>query len=89
MESTVDEQYIKFGILVDGVNEVYEIEQGKIIPAPKVGNTFKTDFLEGIFQTGDSFIMIVDIEKVLATDELIDIKGSVPENVIAESKTLN
>jgi len=80
MEATLEGQYLKFGVLVDAVNEVHEIEPGKILPSPTIGNKFKSEFLEGIYQNGDSFIMIVNIENVLIFDNVNVLKASISEN---------
>jgi purine-binding chemotaxis protein CheW len=79
MEATVEGQYIRFGILVDAVNEVHEIEPSKIAPTPTLGSKYRSDFLEGIYQNNDSFIMIVDIENVLMADEVAILSTAIPE----------
>ena len=85
MEAIVEGQYIKFGILVDSVNEVHEIEPEKILPTPTLGDNYKADFLEGIYQTGESFIMLIIVERLVEGNEIAMLKNStndlVPEEI--------
>lgn len=69
MESTVEQRYVKFGVLVDAVKEVYQFDPSKIMPAPSIGNKIRSEFISGIYNQGDSFIMIIDIEAILTTEE--------------------
>jgi len=85
MEATIDDRYIKFGILVDSVNEVHQIEPEKILPAPTIGSKFSSTFIDGIYRTSEAFIMIVDIKGVLLNDEIESITSTTTENITVES----
>ncbi len=85
MEATIDDRYIKFGILVDSVNEVHQIEPEKMLPAPTIGSKYNSNFIDGIYQTGESFIMIVDIKGVLLNDEIESITSTTTENIEVET----
>lgn len=58
------------GIVVDAVNEVLEIPANEIEPAPSFGTRMRTDFIAGIGRVAGNFIIILDLPKVLSTDEL-------------------
>lgn len=84
IEINVNDETLKCGIMVDSVNEVYEIEADKILPPPSMGNSFRSDFIEGIYRNGESLIMLVNIENVFKYQDLSTIKDSVesiPEDV--------
>jgi purine-binding chemotaxis protein CheW len=53
------------------VQEVIELETAQIEPAPKIGTHLRTDFIRGMGKRGDHFIMILNIDKVFSTDELV------------------
>ncbi len=59
------------GFLVDTVLEVFEIEDQALLPAPGIGNKFKSEFITGVFKIDNEFIMNLDIDKVFTSDELI------------------
>ena len=56
------------GALVDDVNEVLELGEGDIEPAPSIGTMYDSDFIIGMSHWNNSFIMLLNIESVLAND---------------------
>ena len=68
----------RIGLLVDDVTEIMEIPEGKISKPPKLFKGFRTEFIKGLGQGdgGDRVIIILDIEKVLSTEEKVKLKIS-------------
>jgi purine-binding chemotaxis protein CheW len=66
---------IVLGTIVDAVKEVFEIEDGEILDPPSIGTNYKTDYLKGMARSEDGFIMILDAERVFASDEIVDLKN--------------
>jgi purine-binding chemotaxis protein CheW len=64
-ESTV------IGALVDSVQEVLELEPDQIEPAPRIGTQLKTEFIKGMGKRDDRFIILLDIDKIFSSEELI------------------
>lgn len=58
------------GALSDSVKEVLDIEPKDIEPAPRMGTSIKADFIKGIGKQGDTFIILLDIDKVFSEEEL-------------------
>jgi purine-binding chemotaxis protein CheW len=69
-EVTVDNETTVLGALADSVQEVMDLEQGHIEPAPKIGTHLNTEFIRGMGKRDAAFIIILDIDKVFSTDEL-------------------
>ncbi len=65
---------VLIGILVDAVREVLELRNQDIFPSPTIGTKYNTSFIEGMWRIDDKFIMILDIDKIFNTEEVIDIK---------------
>jgi purine-binding chemotaxis protein CheW len=63
---------LRIGILVDSVMEVLELQADEIVPSPAIGSKYNSNFIEGMWRKDESFIMILDIEKVFSTDQIID-----------------
>lgn len=63
------------GVLVDAVQEVMDIESKDIEPAPGIGIGLKTEFIKGMGKRGDNFIIILDIDKVVSSMDIIGIHG--------------
>jgi len=69
-EIDVDGELTLLGALADSVQEVIELGPDAIEPAPRIGTRLRTDFIRGIGRQNDRFIILLDIDRVFATDEL-------------------
>jgi len=58
------------GIVVDGVSDVMTLSPDQIKPAPEFGVTLSSDFLSGLGSLDDRMLVIVDIDKLLTSDEM-------------------
>ena len=66
------------GMLVDAVNAVVEIAAGDIEPAPSFGTRIRPDFIAGIGKYHGKFVILLDIEHVLSTEEIVEMaRGTV------------
>lgn len=63
------------GMLADSVQEVFELEPENIEPAPRIGMKLDTSFIMGMGKHGDTFIIILDIDRVFSSEELSGIDG--------------
>jgi purine-binding chemotaxis protein CheW len=79
VELTDTEQHQVIGIVVDAVNKVTEIAQGNIEPAPAFGSRIRTDFIAGMGNIDDRFVVILDAAKVLSLDELAALSGELTD----------
>jgi len=59
------------GILVDSVREVIEIRQADIQSSTGIGAFCNSELIVGMGNTGNSFAMILEPDKVFAADDLI------------------
>ncbi len=58
------------GVVVDAVNEVIDIGPSDIEPAPTFGSRIRTDFIQGMGKVKGRFVILLDVDHVLALDEL-------------------
>ncbi|MGO1343775.1 MULTISPECIES: chemotaxis protein CheW [Chromohalobacter] len=58
------------GIVVDGVSDVMTLTSDQIKPAPEFGETLSADYLSGLGSLEDRMLVIVDIEKLLTSEEM-------------------
>ena len=72
----IDNDSFVLGALVDAVQEVFELSDDEIKPAPSIGSKYKSEFIEGMVKTNDQFIMMLNLDKVFSSDELITVKES-------------
>ena len=78
MEIVVEEETTVLGALVDSVQEVFELEAGQIEPPPRIGTRLKTGFIKGIGKRNNDLIIILNIDKVFSSDELLTIQDGEP-----------
>lgn len=71
---------VLIGTQVDAVREVLELRNDEIVPAPSIGTKYNSGFIEGMWRMDEKFIMILDIDKVFSTDEVIDFKDQITES---------
>ncbi|HBT4646126.1 TPA: chemotaxis protein CheW [Klebsiella aerogenes] len=58
------------GIVVDGVSDVLSLTTEQIRPAPEFAVTLATEYLTGLGALGERMLILVDIEKLLSSEEM-------------------
>lgn len=58
------------GIIVDGVSEVYSVPDEQVREAPDFGTKVRTEFIKGLATMEDKMVIILDIDRMLNSDEL-------------------
>lgn len=61
---------VTMGMLVDEVSEVLNITADQIEGAPSFGASVRTDFLLGMGKVGQKVVMLLEMDKVLANEEV-------------------
>ncbi len=74
-----EEGAMSIGCLVDSVDEVIDMSPDVIDPPPSMGAGINSDFIEGIGKMNDEFIVILNIDRVFASDELLQFGSAVSE----------
>jgi len=80
IDANIAGESVTIGVLVDSVNEVVDFDPEIIELPPKIGTSIKTKFIRGIAKIENSFIILLNIEKVFNEDEL---------SLITDSKQVN
>lgn len=91
VEVVLDGESTVIGALADSVEEVIDLEPDQIQPAPRIGNSIRTDFIKGMGKRESQFIMILDIDRVFSAEELAAVRdaegsGAVAEGIGAEAR---
>ena len=82
VEVARDGEQSVMGVAADSVNQVIDLPLSEILPA--FGTKLKVDFLRGMGRAGQKFVLLLDIDKVLSSDDLnvgssvIDLAGDTP-----------
>jgi purine-binding chemotaxis protein CheW len=56
------------GVLADAVSQVIELGPGDVEPPPSFGTRVRIDFLKGMARQGTRFALLLDIDRLLATE---------------------
>jgi purine-binding chemotaxis protein CheW len=62
---------LTMGVLADSVSQVMDYSEDDIEDPPSFGTRVKVEYLLGMGPMGKKFCLILDIDKVLSTDELL------------------
>jgi purine-binding chemotaxis protein CheW len=77
---------VHVGALVDSVQEVIEIDESQIMPAPTIGSKYKSEFIEGMAKLNNEFIMLLNMDMIFSTSELSLLRDSSGELEVEEEK---
>lgn len=70
MELMENDMRRDIGVVVDAVSEVIDIARKDIEPSPAFGARIRYDFIQGIGNVADKFLIILNVLKVLSISEM-------------------
>lgn len=66
------------GLVVDSVSDVLNIDKKDIQPSPQFGAKVDVSFLNGIGKSGDKLVALLDIDRLLMSDDVPEAATAVP-----------
>jgi purine-binding chemotaxis protein CheW len=75
VEVEIDDESTVLGALADSVQEVVEFLGENIEEAPKIGTQLNTAFIEGMAKKDDGFVIILNVNSVFSSSEIINLTG--------------
>jgi purine-binding chemotaxis protein CheW len=63
----------QIGIAVDAVHDVIDISEGQLEKTPDIGLKLKTQYLYGIAKINEKMLLVLNMDKILTTDEVVGI----------------
>src|SRR5215831_4152095 len=72
VEVSLEGEQAVMGVLADAVDEVIHLAPESVEPPPAFGSRVSVDYLTGIGKLGGKFVLILDIDRVLSCDELLE-----------------
>jgi purine-binding chemotaxis protein CheW len=64
-----------FGVVVDGVSDVVDVEAGAVKPTPDLGSRAATDHIRGLVSIAERMVVLLDIDRLIGaqiTEPLAD-----------------
>ena len=74
VEIDSEEETVLIGIVVDAVSEVLNIQENEIEETPAFGTKLDTDYILGMAKTEGGVKILLNIDKVLSTEEITDLE---------------
>lgn len=71
VEIEVDGVKTGIGLVADAVSQVVDLREEDIEPSPEFGTPVHVDFLVGMGKAKEGFILLLDIDYVITTDEFV------------------
>lgn len=88
VEVNIEEKRRQMGVVVDMVSEVLNIQKNEIEASLDYGATVEGDFLTGMGKIKGKVIMLLNIDKIVICDEMIDLFNSrIKEKIAVEEET--
>src|SRR6201996_9095579 len=57
-----------FGVVVDGVSDVVDVNTEEVKSAPDLGSRGATDYIRGLVPVADRMVVLLDIDRLIGTD---------------------
>lgn len=70
LDIEMEDHHITIGTVVDAVQEVMDIDDKQIQPAPSIGSRYKSEFIDGMVKINEQFIMMLNLDKVFSSSEV-------------------
>mgnify|MGYP001310905039 CR=1 FL=1 len=70
VEREYDGEILPVAALADAVHEVVEISEEDIAPPPDMGLAVPPEYVQGLAQLGETFIMILNADRLFSLEEL-------------------
>ena len=77
LDVALDGQSTVMGVMADSVSQVVELGKDDILAPPAFGTRAHVDYIVGMGRSGKKFILILDIDRVLSTEELQPVAAAV------------
>ncbi|MCK4922372.1 MAG: chemotaxis protein CheW [Bacteroidales bacterium] len=76
LDIEIENELLQMGARVDSVKAVLEINSDNIQPPPSIGSKYQSEYIYGMSMYSEEFIMLLDMDKVFSTDEILELKKS-------------
>ena len=68
-----------FGIVVDAVSDVVDIDPAAIKPVPDMGVVVDTRYLKGLATHVERMVMLLDVEKLMRPEDVETLDAAMPD----------
>jgi purine-binding chemotaxis protein CheW len=73
-----------FGVVVDGVSDVVDVNSAEVKPAPELGSRSATEYIRGLVSVAERMVVLLDIDRLIGRDLALS-PGSDPDAALTAS----
>jgi purine-binding chemotaxis protein CheW len=84
VELRVDDEAVIMGVMADSVHQVADFTADQIQPAPSFGPRVGAGYLLGMANSNGKFVLLLDINRIFSSDEIVAVAGAPAETWIDE-----
>ena len=77
------DRVLALGLVADKVLEVTSVAGNDIEPAPDVGVTWRSDYIDGVVRRESGFVVLFDLAKLLTATDIEELGPAIAENSLA------
>lgn len=81
VELKADDETLIMGVMADSVHQVVDFTPEQIQPAPAFGPRVRVDCLLGMASSNGKFVLLLDIDRVFSSDEIVAASSTVADDV--------
>jgi purine-binding chemotaxis protein CheW len=67
-----------FGVVVDAVSDVVDVDAAGIRPVPDMGTAVDTEYLKGLTSVGERMVLLLDVDKLLQPHDAQMLEAALP-----------
>lgn len=86
LEIVKSDKVVETGIIVDAVQSVIEIDENEIKDPPSMGVNVNTDFINGMVEQKNKFIMLLDVDSIFSIDEVVSLQEAAKIDIPEEQE---
>jgi purine-binding chemotaxis protein CheW len=86
VETELEGESTVMGVVADAVSQVIDLTSADIEPPPAFGSRVRVEFLLGMGKLDQKFVLLLDIDKLLSTSELVTVATAAVEPSAAEAR---
>lgn len=73
VEIKLEGEGVMVGLLVDAVHSVLKLEDEDLLPAPRIGRTYESKFIQHMARVKERFFIVLDMDAVFSSNEGLDL----------------
>ena len=84
VELRAGDETLIMGVMADSVHQVVDFTAGQVQPAPAFGPRVHVDCLLGMASSNGKFVLLLDIDRIFSSDEIVAAGSTVVADQIME-----